>query len=178
MRNLTPNKLKSKPPYFYGHMLQFRYSPPPTYFFYCEVTIPMHLQTGRLSLKAETLVGNIDDTKLVHAGLGTIKGVLEIRTSAVTGFIGIKYNPNRTSGYAILNYLIKERWIENILPFPKHKIRSANNVTATWVPSSLDRKPRQTNINRLAITAAKLVLPLIVGRYVGRSASRFVSSFL
>ena len=138
----------------------------------------MHLQTGRLSLKAKTLVGNIDGTNLVHAHLRTIKGVLEVKTSSVTGYIEVQYNPALTSGHAILNYLIKERWIENILPFPKPNLRSSNNVTAAWVPSKLDRKPRQTNINRLAITAAKFVLPLIVGRYMGRSASRFVSSFL
>ena len=138
----------------------------------------MHLQPGRLSLKSETLVGNIADTQLVHNHLRMIKGVLDVKTSATTGFIGVLFNPERTSGHAILNYLIKERWIENVLPFPSQKQRTAKGGAPTWVEGTLAAKAKPASINRLAMTAVKLVLPLIVGRYMGRSASKFVSSFL
>lgn len=136
----------------------------------------MLLQPGRLSLKSDTLVGNVADTNLVHAHLRTIKGVIDVKTSATTGFIGVQYNPERTSGHAILNYLIKERWIENVLPFPSQK--KTHRRATSWVEGTLVAKPKSANFNRLAFTAVKFVLPLIVGRYMGRSASRFVSTFL
>jgi hypothetical protein len=133
----------------------------------------MLLQTGTLSLKSDALVGNFADTNLVHAHLQKIKGVLEVQTNAETGFIFVQYNPEKTSGHAILNYLIKENWIQNVLPFPTKRHSATNTKAASWVEGTLEDKSRTKHINRLAITAIKLVLPLIIGKYVGRSASRF-----
>jgi hypothetical protein len=164
--------------YFKLCMLQFCYNPIQRTIFICEVTLQMLLQTGRLSLKSEALVGNIANTNLVHAHLRTIKGVLDVQTSSTTGFIGVQYNPERTSGHAILNYLIKENWIENVLPFSAKKHTANTRNAASWVEGTLAGKPRTKHINRLAITAVKLVLPLIIGKYIGRSASRFVSNLL
>jgi hypothetical protein len=138
----------------------------------------MLLQTGRISIKSEALVGNIVETNLAHAHLRTIKGVLDVQTSSDTGFISVQYNPERTSGHAILNYLIRENLIENVLPFPAKKHIATNSIAASLVEGTLEEKTRAAHINRLAITAVKIVLPLIIGKYLGRSASRFVSNLL
>jgi hypothetical protein len=138
----------------------------------------MDLQPGKLRLKSHALIGNLSASKLVHMQLCSIKGILDVKTSAITGFIIIRYNPDRTSGHAILNYLIEEKWIANVLPFPTRKLDANPHRTAEVVQKDIGVKARHQNINRLAMTAVKLVLPLIVARYMGKSASRFVSSFL
>jgi hypothetical protein len=138
----------------------------------------MDLQPGKLRLKSHALIGNLSASKLVHVQLCLIKGIIDVKTSAITGFITVRYNPDRTSGHAILNFLIEEKWIANVLPFPARKLRANQETTADLVQKDIGLKARNPNINRLAMTAVKLILPLIIGRYMGKSASRFVSSFL
>lgn len=146
----------------------------------------MHLVPGRLRLRSESLKGDVEKAEAVHQILGEIRGIQDVKVSVITGSITIFFDQNKTTGHAILNFLIRMEWVANVIPFPKARLLSPG-LELTTLPrvqykntamTVLRKKPSPQLMNKIVLSTVKFVLPILVERYLGKSASRFVASVL
>lgn len=131
----------------------------------------MHLLPGRLRVYSEEIKTRPETEEPVRAMLQRIPGVLAVKTNRLTGSVTVTFDESVVSGYAILNALINVGAASNVIPLPLRKsVQRQNELTLSPAQKIL--------LKRIAGTAFKLALPILVERYLGKSASKVIGSLV
>jgi hypothetical protein len=137
----------------------------------------MHISPGRLRIRSLRLKGDDALGQKIVAELRSISGIIDSKINTTTCSIVVMHDAARVSSHAIVNFLIRHQWVDNVIPFPGKISRQRPN-SGRPTKAVLSRKISSQVMKASACCLIKLLIPVLTERYLGKTAGKIIATLV